>query len=221
MPSGKFLYSVKVILSSVYLGSFPQWAVAGIQTVAISDSQFVSITFPDTSYDYPTPEGCEGVECRCNYSHWRLLKSMTVFETRGDTVRSKGTLPSGEMVVAQQGWLHVDRPGVVVVSDTSQYWLDGRTYRNVLPGDTLFVMRPTCETYFIVWYKDELIDIEAFWSGDDQFGTGSPRGHQILKPKLSWWVKVKSSGINEGWLRIREDGVLDGPDRCCPRFKIR
>lgn len=215
----QFLFTTVSVMVSITLGVLN--CVASEQIVALSDTQSVVITFPDTSYHYRTPEGCEGSHCVCNYGEpWRLLKSLTVYAAFKDTSRSVGQFAVGDTVVAQEGYMVVDRPGVVMVRDTVQHWLDGRTFRNVLPGDTLFVMQPTCETHHIVWYKTEFIDIEGFWSGSDYFRTSRPEGHQIMKPQLSWWVKVTSSLVKEGWLRIQEDQVFDGVGRCCPRFKM-
>ena len=206
-------------LISIVFFLFTNVTVAKEQVIALPDSQSVFVTFPDTTYHYPTPEGCEGSKCACNYGKWTLLKSLTVFKSFGDTSRFIGQLSQGDSIVAQKGWLYVDRPGVVVVTDTMKYGWKKWTYKTVNPGDTLFVMQPTCETHFIVWYKDQFIDIEAKWSGADDFGTSRPRAHQIIKPKRSWWIKITTPTIKEGFLRITENNVFDGPDKCCPKFR--
>ncbi len=227
MPSIQPICITTLIIITLVLGVSENVTAASEQVVALSDTQSVTITFPDTDYYYPTPEGCEGSHCPCNYGQWTLLKPLTVYESRGDTSHSLGQLSAGDTVVSQQGWLHVDRPGVVAVRDTALYWPTGPTSKTVLPGDTLFVMQPTCETHFIVWYKNELIDMEAFWDLDpfwkreNGLRVRKKQAELLLKPKLSWWIQITSPKITEGWLRVREDHVFDGVGRCCPKFKIR
>lgn len=184
-------------------------------------AQLPGIAYPDTSYRYPTPEGCEGQGAPCNYGEWTVHTPMTVYGSPGDTTHVVGQVAAGDTIVSDQGWIYVDRPGVVVVRDTHEVWLDGRNFKHVSPGDTLFVMRALCETHYVVWYDEEFIDVEAFWSGADRFGTGRARGHQIIKPLLSWWVHFASPTFRDGWLRVTRKGLLDGPDRHCPRFRMR
>jgi hypothetical protein len=184
-------------------------------------TQLPRIAFPDTTYRYPTPEGCEGQGAPCNYGRWTVRTPMTVYGSPGDTTHVVGEVAAGDTIVSDQGWIYVDRPGVVVVRDTCQDWPDGLTSRKVTVGDTLFVMRALCEISYVVWHKGRFFDIEAFWSGSDRFGTGSPGGHQIIKPLLSWWVHFRSPAFRDGWLRVIRKGLLDGPDRHCPKFKMR
>lgn len=177
-----------------------------------SEDVLASIIFPDTLYRYPTRTRCEGTPCACNYGTWQLLKPAIVYATAGDTSNAIAQLSVGDSLVAHQGWMYVDQPGVVVVHTA---------YRHISPGDTLFVMQHIGETTYRVWYKNSLTETGAFWSGDDYFGTPNPRGHQILKPKQSWWISFTTSSIPSGWLRVTEDETLDGPDRNCPQFRLR
>ncbi len=74
MPFCQASCSAKVILAFVCFGGFPHSAMAEVQTIAISDSQSVTVGFPDTTYYYPTPGGCEGSVCRCNYAGWIVVE---------------------------------------------------------------------------------------------------------------------------------------------------
>jgi hypothetical protein len=188
---------------------------------AESPTRAAGIAYPDTAYRYPTPDGCEGQGAPCNYGAWRVLTRQPVYRSPGDTTHVIGHVAAGDTVVSDQGWIYVDRPGVVVVRSTRHDWPDGLTSRKVSLGDTLFVMQALCEISYVVWHKGRFFEIEAFWSGSDRFGTPSPGGHQIKKPLLSWWVHFTSPTFRDGWLRVTRKALLDGPDRHCPRFKLR
>lgn len=214
MHSIRFLYIILIIglFSSLCHAADKTAPISIDRIIASPKDSLVSISFPDTLYRYPTRTHCEGTPCTCNYGAWQLLKTAVVYATAGDTSSAIGRLSVGDSLVAHQGWMYVDQPGVVIAHTT---------YRYISPGDTLFVMQHVGETTYRVWYKSNLTNTRAFWSGDDHFRTPNPRGHQILKPKRSWWISFESSSIPSGWLRITEDNVLDGPDQNCPQFSLR
>ena len=228
MPSAQSIHVHLFVIITLVFCALETAIVANEQVIiTLSDTQSVTITFPYTDYYYPTPEGCEGTHRPCNYGAWKVLKPLTVYKSRGDTSHATARLSTGDTIISQQGWLHVDRPGVVAIRDTVRYWLTGQTSKIAFPGDTLFVMQPTCETHFVVWYQNELIEIEAFWDIDpfwlraNGFRLRKSKGELLLKPELSWWIQITSSQIKEGWLRITEDQVFDGPNPSCFKFNFQ
>ncbi|MDZ4803928.1 MAG: hypothetical protein SGI90_03560 [Candidatus Eisenbacteria bacterium] len=78
------------------------------------------------------------------------------------------------------------------------------------------------EGAFDVWYKGEIHTIEVFEKGEKvpAFGLPGDDGLPVAiaeQPPISeWWVRLKASSGQIGWIRIGLDAQIDGRDGCAP-----
>ncbi|HXX64610.1 MAG TPA: hypothetical protein VEO56_12515, partial [Bacteroidota bacterium] len=141
-------------------------------------------------------------EC-CQFGRWVSPSPLRAFRTEGDTAHLAFTIASGDTFRAVTGNVHIDKPGVVVVT---------KPILAFAPGDTVYTLGYTGEGSIDVWSRGEIANVEKFWEGDGNFNpaivdTSSQRwkrysGVLVVRPIMIWWVQVQRSDGQTGWLRL-------------------
>lgn len=148
-------------------------------------------------------EGLCPFEC-CTYREWTALQEVVAYRSERDTTAAAFTLAAGERFTAHDGNVHVDRPGLAVVTDTSELRRAmGRTF-GLAPGDTLALLAPAGEGH--MW----------MWNGRETFTADPLYGGRIVRDaRWDWWVRVSNAAGASGWIRMGDQrGRIGGADGC-------
>lgn len=128
-------------------------------------------------------------EC-CTYREWVARADVTLLDSPNGN-RVVGRIKKGESVLALTGEVHsVPQP---VVAD--------RDYPDagVKAGDTIYLLHYVGEGFWKVWHAGKLVEIGDF-------------PDKSVKPKTTWWVKLKTSSGAIGW--TVEHHNFDNEDAC-------
>jgi len=161
-------------------------------------------------------------EC-CQFGRWVSQSPLRAYRVEGDTAHLAFTIAAGDTFSAITGNVHMDRPGVVVVT---------KPVLSFNRGDTIYTLSYTGEGFIDVWSNGEIVNIEMFWEGDDDLDsaivdTSAERskkysGVQVARPIMIWWVHIQRTDGQTGWLRLvntTSDGFglderIDGMSGC-------
>jgi hypothetical protein len=141
-------------------------------------------------------------EC-CQFGRWVSQSSLQAYRVEGDIAHLAFTIAAGDTFSAITGNVHMDRPGVVVVT---------KPVLSFNPGDTIYTLSYTGEGSIDVWAHGEIANIEMFWEGDDDLDSAIVdtsaqqwkrfSGVLIVRPIMIWWVQIQRSDGQTGWLRL-------------------
>ncbi|HEY6952399.1 MAG TPA: hypothetical protein VI758_08315 [Bacteroidota bacterium] len=128
---------------------------------------------------------------------------MNVYAEESDSSIIIFTIAPGDSFTALRGNIHMDRPGVVVVTKPVQ-----RFNR----GDSIYTLSYQGEGLYDAWYRGEWIGVDMFWSTDfdpdtEKFVFADPRweevdGVLVTRALMVWWVQIRHRSGREGWLRL-------------------
>lgn len=161
-------------------------------------------------------------EC-CQFGRWVSQYPLRAYRVEGDTANVVFTIAAGDTFSAITGNIHMDKPGVVVVT---------KPVLSFNPGDTIYTLSYTGEGSIDVWSHGEIANIEMFWKGNDDLDssivdTSAERwkrysGVLVSRPLMIWWVQIQRTDGQTGWLRLvntTSDGFglderIDGMSGC-------
>jgi hypothetical protein len=139
----------------------------------------------------------------CQYGRWITRSPLKVYPREGDTSQVAFTIAPGDSFFALTGNIHMDRLGVVVVT---------KPLAQFSPGDTIYTLSYTGESYINIWFRGQQLNIEIFWPTDDDidFATinlNDPRWKDfpalmVTRPLMVWWVQIAYRNGQTGWLRL-------------------
>lgn len=206
----------RLVSTAILLCLFVSLGAAAAEVQSISNSS-----------DEPTIPHVERDVCPfecCQFGLWVVRDSTTAFESEFDTSRVAFTISPGDTVLAETGHLIYERFGKVLIREP---------IRSFQPGDTVLALRCAGESGFLIWEHGELVAVEQFWPlteqgeievGSKYAGEGDPHNPAIMieHPRMLWWVRVRDSLGNAGWLKLeneityclRFDVRIDGADAC-------
>jgi hypothetical protein len=144
-------------------------------------------------------------EC-CVYRTWKAEKAITVLKERRVGSPVAFELPPGEMVQAYTGVVVTTHAGELRVMKDRMI---GRFNIAVQAGDVVRVLRPEGEGYFKIWAKGHVDSEELNDLGDLDESTSLTL---ISKPRITWWVKVRTRDGRVGWTTATDD--FSGIDAC-------
>jgi hypothetical protein len=128
-------------------------------------------------------------EC-CTYREWVARTDLTLLDTP-DGKKVVGQIKKGEKVLAMTGEIHSVPLQIVSPRD----YPDAR----VKAGDTIYLLHYVGEGFWKVWHDGKLVEI------DDLPQKG-------LKPKITWWVELKTTAGIVGWAIERHN--FENQDAC-------
>lgn len=134
-------------------------------------------------------QGACPFEC-CTYREWVARTDVTLLDIpNGKSV--VGHIKKGEKVLALTGEVHSVPLQVVAHKDYPD--------AGVKTGDTIYILHYIGEGYWKVWHDGKVVEVEDFPG-------------KSLKPKTTWWVKLKTSSGGIGW--AAEQHNFDNQDSC-------
>jgi hypothetical protein len=128
-------------------------------------------------------------EC-CTYREWVARTDLTLLDSP-DGKKVVAQIKKGEKVLAITGEIHSVPLQIVSPHDYPD--------AGVKAGDTIYILHYEGEGFWKVWHDGELVEI-------DNLPEKSP------KPKITWWVKLKTSSGTIGW--TVEHRNFDNQDAC-------
>ncbi len=141
-------------------------------------------------------------EC-CQFGRWLAESPLTVYQSEDDTSTTAYTIAVGDSFLATTGNVHIERPGVVVVT---------KPVESFKPGDTLYALSNRGEGSIDIWRSGAIQNIDIFWDCDDaiDFTKVDPRdprwdrfsGVLLTRPLMVWWVQVQDRRGRMGWIRL-------------------
>jgi hypothetical protein len=141
-------------------------------------------------------------EC-CQFGRWVSQSSLRAYRVEGDTADIAFTVATGDTFNALTGNVHMDRPGVVVVT---------KPVLSFNRGDTIYTLTHTGEGFIDVWSNGAIANIEMFWEGNGDsdsaiVDTNADRwkrysGVLVARPIMIWWVQIQRADGLTGWLRL-------------------
>ena len=144
-------------------------------------------------------------EC-CRFGAWTSSAQVQARTSRSAKAPVAFTIGRGEKVTALDGLVVVSKAGVMRVTRTFKF--DEFT---APAGAVIYVLRSTGEGYAKVWYEGRLFNSEAYaesvHAGNDTY----PWNIESL-PESVWWVRVKNTRGQIGWLR--DPSAFEGMDGC-------
>lgn len=161
-------------------------------------------------------------EC-CRFGRWVSQSFLRAYRAEGDTAQLAFTIASGDTFIAITGNVHMDRPGMVVVT---------KPVLSFSPGDTIYTLTYTGEGSIDIWSHGTIANIEMFWRGNDDLDSAIVdinadrwkrySGVLVVRPVMIWWVQIQRADGLTGWLRLvntTSDGFgvderIDGMDAC-------
>jgi beta propeller repeat protein len=160
-------------------------------------------TYPPTPYeDY----GACPFEC-CQYGKWTSKKEVVIRSSRSSNAPSAFTVHKGDKVSALTGIVVTHKLGGASVKEPCKI---GKLQAKA--GDFLWVLRPTGEGYYEVWYKGEVASVWPDDPSTEQDGGEHRETIMIKEPEYVWWVQIKNSLGQVGWTNQPYD--FDGNDAC-------
>ncbi|MGA3286130.1 MAG: hypothetical protein ABSD46_01745 [Bacteroidota bacterium] len=166
---------------------------------------------------FPYIEGACPFEC-CQFGRWITRSPLDVYNKEGDTSSLLFNICPGDTLTALNGYLHITRPGLVVVK---------KTIDTLQIGDTLLVLGYFGEGTYSAYYKKSEITVTAFWP-DPYYAESSDdstyAGRMLVSPQMTWWVNIEDRHARKGWIRLvnREsygmsfNEQIEGMDSCDP-----
>ena len=161
-------------------------------------------------------------EC-CQYGKWRAGSPLIAYSTEGDTSSVAFRIAVGDSFFASTGNIHMEKLGVVVVT---------KPVGAFVPGDTIYTLSYTGEGSIDVWHNGTESNVEIFWDTEDDVDSADVNIHDpgrarysgvlVQRPLMIWWVQVRNSEGQDGWLRLVNttvagfaiDEQIDGMDGC-------
>jgi len=153
---------------------------------------------------------CPG-EC-CGFGQWIARSALVAYRHEGSRSDVAFRVHPGDTLRAIRGNVHVERAGMVLVTEAG----DG-----FQRGDTVFVMSYGGEGAYTVWYRNQLRVCGDFWLEPDA-GEPGPRGELRREARMVWWVYVEDQRGRGGWLRLLNrtsngfwlEEQIEGMDAC-------
>ena len=183
---------------------------------------FVQLSESQTTLDYPyVQRNVCPFEC-CQYGMWLTQTPLRAYQIEGDTTILAFTIASGDSFTALSGNVHMERPGMVIVT---------KPIYEFIPSDTLYTLSYFGEGYINVFRNGKTTEVEMFWGPvfeeDTCININDPKWAQysgvlVERALMIWWVHIHYWDGREGWLRLvnttnsgfRLDEEIDGMDAC-------
>jgi hypothetical protein len=145
-----------------------------------------SVTYAEDHPVFYIDKGACPFEC-CTYRDWGTEQTTQLHADPKTTSPVIGTADKGTTVKAQTGEVHT-APGKLVVKRDSDLFKK---------GDVLWIYTYLGEGAFKIWHQGRFIEREI----DLDYENPSPAdwGYFEVKPKSTWWVKVRTAAGLEGW----------------------
>ena len=130
-------------------------------------------------------------EC-CGYGAWTANRDVVLLDRPGG--KRITTVRRGEPVTALTGEVHTT-PAPFTMEHA-----DSRS--GIAKGTMVYLLHPTGEGAWRVWYRGKVLDIEDIY-------------HEDLAPPAVWWAKIRARSERVGWVRMSIPALnFDHVDRC-------
>ena len=147
-------------------------------------------------------------EC-CTYRKWTSRAVLNARRNRDNRSPVAFRIRQGEVVEALTGVVVTRKPGVVEITET-------QTFGDVtIPqGAVVYILHFEGEGSDFFWYRGRALSGELYADVVSEPTLGYPRRVRSL-PITEWWVKVKNSRGQTGWIlnSVTSEG-FDGMDAC-------
>ena len=191
--------------------------VAALATYSSADAQN-ALPLPFVVEHACPGEGCE-------LGHWLVCRDLTLRREPRRNSPAVLQLHRGQKLLATAAHVTVERPGVVVFTDTVRLGRseDPLTTENstlMTPRDTAFLLDYVGEGVWHWWRNGQISEVSLPWS--DPASDIPTRGAMTLtrEPTSTWWVHA-TVGTKSGWVPIASGDVAgnaphyeDDPPRC-------
>ncbi len=147
--------------------------LAGLLVVSVGTGQSTGEQKPPSIH---IDKGACPFEC-CTYREWVARTEVTLLDGP-NRKRVVGRIKKGESVLALTGEVHSIPLRVVADRDYPD--------AGVKAGDTIYLLHYMGEGFWKVWHAGKLVEIGDF-------------PDKSVKPKTTWWVKLKTSSGAIGW----------------------
>lgn len=147
-------------------------------------------------------------EC-CRFGAWTAGASVRAYAERDLKGATAFRIERGAVVTALDGLVIVAKAGIMRVNKTTQF--DEFTAE---AGAIVYVLRATGEGSAKVWFRGRVHNAEAYaetvHSGNDAYPWDI-----VSLPQSTWWVRVRNSRGEIGWLA--DPNGFEGMDGCLVR----
>jgi hypothetical protein len=147
-------------------------------------------------------------EC-CTYRKWTSRTDLNARRNRDNRSPVAFRIRKGEVVEAVTGVVVTRKPGIVEITETT-------TFGDVtIPkGTVVYTLHFEGEGSDFFWYQGQALSGELYAEVVSEPTPGYPRRVRSL-PITEWWVNVKNSRRQTGWmLNSVTSGAFDGMDAC-------
>ena len=145
-------------------------------------------------------------EC-CVYRDWLAEGRVVVRERPAYRARVVATIPAGQRLQADSGFVRITSPQLVIVTARVEAYRHERGTRqggapdSLAVGDTLLVLEPLGEGHWMMTRGRDLMAAEQFWPSDDGWQPyGGARGRALGRHEAEWWAQVRTADGLTGWI---------------------
>jgi hypothetical protein len=188
---------------AVYLSVEPLPSQPGNVPVRTSDVNI--LPHPTVAGSFIVPGACPGEYC--GYGAWKFSESLTLRVRPDIASDSIGFVAAAQPICADSGFVVIDPPGVIVITETPPDINFLEEQPPFVSGDTVIVLDYTGEGYWHVRWRDSVIHAYAYW-----FHRNLAGGVQVVRAVRNfWWVHVtdRASGA-KGWI-LRIEWLAEPP----------
>jgi len=143
----------------------------------------------------------------CSYGEWVACGPTDLYDEPG-AEGPVGALEVGRRFEVTTGVMMIERPTVVLVTDSTKQTPWQPNSLTFAPGDTLMVLGYRGEGFFNALYGDTIVSTFVFWEWIDSGPQDTHTGTVLEEGAAAFWVAMMEAG-EQLWINVNTSSVAN------------